>query len=412
MTIFRGATRRWVGLGVIVMSTPALHATGVLYDQNNACGNTYIVSKNTIGDPYYESRVADDFFVPAGATWSLAQVVPTGGYFGGAQTAASFDVFFYEDAAGSPGNSIPACANAGISVTKTVNLFTAALQNTCSLSGGAGGRTYWFSAQANLADSPYTDWAWRERTVQTGNKARIEHPGGAGCIPWGLKTDCVGAFEAATPDQCFALVGDSPIVFSNGFDGAPGNSCADLPQLKIGSSGFSWTSQSSGMVTYGDGTSAAGIDLTTYTSVWNEGTANPWPGTSGLSVRPATLGSVFLTERFTADGSVVGMVNWVNDKMAGAYNATNNAASYAISKCAGDFGQAGTQLGPNCSADISSTSGLTAVVSNSPQPGVCTLTPGNTYYLNIVQASLTGVAQSGGAVPSCSTDCAPWTVRQ
>ena len=135
-------------------------------------------------------------------------------------------------------------------------------------------------------------------------------------------------------------------------------------------------------------------------------------GTSGFSVRPATFGSVYLTERFSADTNVIGPVNWTNNNMAGTYNATSNAASYAISKCPGDFGQAGTQLGPNCSADISSTSGLTALVSYSPQPGVCTLTPGTTYYLNIVQASLTGVAQSGGAVPSCSTNCAPWTVRQ
>jgi len=413
VTISRGGKRRCAAFGVVVVSMPAACAAGFLYDQNNSCSNTYITSENIASEPYFQSRVADDFFVPAGATWSIEQVAAAGSYFGGPQTPATFDVFFYADAAGAPGNSIEACANAGATFSSLGSLFTVTLQNSCSLAGGPTGSTYWFSVQANLADSPSTDWGWRERTVKSGNLSRVEYPGGVSqCMSWGMKTDCVAAFESATPDQCFSLLGASPIIFSNGFEGPPGGSCADLTQLENGSSGFFWTAQGSGSVTYGDGTMASGVDFKTYTAIWNKGTANPWPGISGLSVRPALFGSVYLTETFTADGSVSGTVTWVNNKTALGYVAASNAASYTISTCPGDFGQAGTQLGANCSADISSTAGLTAAVSNTPQASVCTLTPGETYYLNILQASLSGVAQSGAASPSCSSNCAPWTVRQ
>jgi len=204
-------------------------------------------------------------------------------------------------------------------------------------------------------------------------------------------------------------------LFGNGFEGPPGGDpCANLGRISVGNTPFKWPLQGSGTVTYGDNTSANGIPFTSYTSVWNEGSANPWPGAAALSVRLGLIGTVYLAEAFTApvDGSVTGTIKWLNNKAGVGYSAASNAASYAISTCAGDFGQPGTQLGPNCSADIASTTGLSATVSNSPVAGVCTLAPGKTYYLNMLQAPLAGIAATSAAFSSCSSNCAPWTLRQ
>jgi hypothetical protein len=407
---------RAASVAIVALLTSAVHASSLLYDQINSCGGNYLVSQYVESDTYYEFRAADDFLVPAGADWSIEQVTADGGFFGGGLFADSFDVFFYDDAAGAPGDAIAACANAGVPYVKSVNSFTVSLSAPCVLSGGTGGRAYWVSMQANVPDISYADWGWHERTVLTGNASRVEYPGGAegsACLTWGLKTDCVGAFESANPDQCFSLSGVSPVIFGNDFEGPPAGDCTSLAKITVGNTAFKWPQQTAGTVTFGDNTSA-NVSFTSYTSIWNEGTANPWPGANALNLRPALVGTVYLAEAFSVplDGSVSGTITWTNNKNSVGYNAANNAASYAISKCAGDFGQSGTQLQANCAIDIASSAGLTAIVSAVPQAGVCTLTPGDTYYLNILQAPLTGIGQTGAAYPGCSSNCAPWTVRQ
>jgi hypothetical protein len=152
-----------------------------------------------------------------------------------------------------------------------------------------------------------------------------------------------------------------------------------------------------------------------YTATWSEAATIPWPGASGLSTRlNGLLSASYVAEQFVVpmDGSVPGAITWVNSTGAQGYSPTNNAASYSISTCKGDFGQPGTQLGANCSADISSAVGLAAKVANSPQAGYCTLVPGTTYFLNVVQGLLNNVAVTGNIAPSCQSGCAPWTRRQ
>lgn len=179
-------------------------------------------------EPFYDSLVADDFFVPAGSTWTIDMVSPFGSYFSGSGTpvpATSFNVSFYYGSTGAPELVIPTCVYSGRSYStryqaELKTYFDIGLGLPCVLPGGTTGASYWVSVQANMA--PSTDWGWQERYAQTGSPGHIEYPFGAGgeaCRSWSLKTDCVGAFAEAHPDQCFALDGSAPIIFRSGFDG-------------------------------------------------------------------------------------------------------------------------------------------------------------------------------------------------
>jgi hypothetical protein len=182
-----------------------------LYDQNNSCADSSTTSENIFQHPVSESRVADDFVVTSGEKWSVQQISVNGGYFGGSQEAASFNVNFYENSPGEPGAS--SCSYTSAAYVQNENIFTISLPVACELLGGPSGRTYWISVQANLSNDPNTDWTWADRSVQSGNPAYVEYPGGATsnpqCESWGTKANCIDASLSAAPDQCFALLGSS-----------------------------------------------------------------------------------------------------------------------------------------------------------------------------------------------------------
>jgi hypothetical protein len=200
-----------------------------VYDQTDHCTNqgsaVAVTSETVAGIPFYNSFVADDFFVPAGASWSIDAVSPFGIYFssGTPSAATSFNVFFLFGPAGTPLQDA-ACAYYGqeyatTNVSLLETFFDVVLDAPCVLPGGTHGAVYWVSVQANMAQD--TDWGWQERFAQTGSPAHVAYPNGAGgdaCTTWSLKTDCVGAFTAPHPDQCFRLAGSAPIIFSSGFD--------------------------------------------------------------------------------------------------------------------------------------------------------------------------------------------------
>ena len=188
----------------------------VLHDQTDACTNTYPSSENIVTQPAQESRVADDFSVPAGATWNVEMVSPHGGYSNGGQTAASFAVIFYADSGGSPGS--PLCSYAAADAYRKIgNTFDITLPDACPLAGGLQGAVYWVSVQANLYPNPVVDWGWEDRSVQSGNAAHAEYPGGPDptCVSWQIKQACFGV--PVDPDQCFSLSGNDT-VFRDDFE--------------------------------------------------------------------------------------------------------------------------------------------------------------------------------------------------
>ena len=221
-SVIRSATRPVrAPFAILALLTRAVHGDSLLHEQFDGCSGLYPVSQYVVSDPYYEFRIADDFIVPPGADWSISQVAAEGGFFGGGFLPASFDVYFYDDASGSPGAALAACANPATSYNNLLDFFVVSLATPCVLSGGATRKTYWVSLQARVPDVSFADWGWHSRALTSGNASRIEYPGGVkgdACKSWRLKSDCL-ASESPYPDQCFGLAGDSPVIFANDFDG-------------------------------------------------------------------------------------------------------------------------------------------------------------------------------------------------
>jgi hypothetical protein len=181
----------------------------VLFDNSDNCSDTATTSEIDPSQTYYESRVADDFRIPARAQWAISNVTVPGIYFSPDTVlpAQSFNLFFYEDAGGLPGTSL--CTYYGRPFTVSQDQFSIDLPSDarCTLSGREAGASIWISVQANTAPGYNTDWGWVDRAALSGHPAVVEYPGNVGCTTWGTKAQCVGSFEAATPDQCFALSG-------------------------------------------------------------------------------------------------------------------------------------------------------------------------------------------------------------
>lgn len=217
MGSFTGGLRGRIVACALTCASTVPACASVIYDQTDSCTNTYVSSETIATIPFYDSLMADDFSVPAGATWDIEQVSAQGSYFGGGQTAGSFNVAFYADSSGAPGAPVAGCVYSAAPYGEVGGAFNIALPAACSLEGGPQGSVYWVSVQARLNANPNVDWGWRERSVQSGNGAHAEYPGGSDpeCATWMPKQDCFSV--QVSPDQCFSLVGTDSI-FRNGFE--------------------------------------------------------------------------------------------------------------------------------------------------------------------------------------------------
>lgn len=182
--------------------------------------------------------------------------------------------------------------------------------------------------------------------------------------------------------------------------------CANLATIH-NSAGVTWNRLTAGTsVMYGDGTTAT-RDPTDYVSVWSYGaTQQPWPGETS-TIRPTILANLYLSSKFVAstDTSLAPKWSWTGSGI-------NSNFAVTISKCQGDFGQTGTQLTTGCKLNQSqSSNGLTAHINATQQGLSCTLTPGGTYYLNILPDANLPVSNVATSSPSCSPKCTPYIVR-
>ncbi len=190
----------------------------VLYDQTGAAviGSGYTSQDFEAVVDIYDSQGADDFVVPAGETWNINQVAALGLYYNGNGLMPSANVYFYDDAAGYPGNLL-----ASENVVPTDDTTGNIICDITEVSLGEG--TYWVSVQAVMDFQTGGQWGWTPNDALTNSGAAWQNPGDGfvtGCTTWGRITSCIFAEE---DDLAFILSGNT------------GGGCEfalDLPKMK------------------------------------------------------------------------------------------------------------------------------------------------------------------------------------
>jgi len=177
-------------------SPPRFKPSTVLWNQNANFGGN-VNSQNT-------AAAADDFTIPSGQTWHIAQVDVSGAWFNGTGPASSQSVTFYANKNGKPGRTVRGPYT--LNCTDNAGSFQCTLpvngQGRPAVKLGAG--TWWVSVVANCSFDICGEWNWTENTEVTGHQAVWEDPGGTNCSKWGTLQHCFGGAPA---DLAFDLVG-------------------------------------------------------------------------------------------------------------------------------------------------------------------------------------------------------------
>jgi hypothetical protein len=186
--------------------TPAIP---VLYDQydnldtTNTMGQA-VVSQDFTTQNQYDSWGADDFIVPSGQFWNIAQVEAPGVLSGPTPT---FNVFLYTDSGNKPGTQI--FAQTGI-VAMFGPALDAGLDGAVLLpvsgTGWLPAGHYWISIQAGNKDD--VGWYFYLRTVTSNSPGMWQNPNngfGLGCLTWTETNTCTGFI--GTSDFGFRLHG-------------------------------------------------------------------------------------------------------------------------------------------------------------------------------------------------------------
>lgn len=152
----------------------------------------------------FDDQVADDFVLTPGfGAIYVAGVRVMGEYSNGGGPASSFNVYFYENAAGNvPGSLIVGFEN--LAYAGPPPDFVICLPYGFGMAPG----TYWVSVQARQDFNPNGQWFWHNRTVQSNAGAVWQNPGngyGTGCTTWSRKNLCMP--DQVWPDQVFEILG-------------------------------------------------------------------------------------------------------------------------------------------------------------------------------------------------------------
>src|SRR5947207_4014726 len=190
-----------VGIRRVTVPRPPRAPQVVLYDQYDNAGGSASLSATFTDFPTFSSDLADDFVVPGGETWNVESIDADGLYFNGPGPATDWNVFIYTDSGGLPGTQVYSTLNQPVTVVGTT--FTVNLTPAAVLSAG----TYWLEIQANMTFGTQGEWGWTDRTVQTGNSAAFQNPGGGlgVCPTWTAKLTCIPT--ATGPDQVYRING-------------------------------------------------------------------------------------------------------------------------------------------------------------------------------------------------------------
>jgi hypothetical protein len=203
----------------LAQDTPTLFAKGqpqvnppdldVLYDQTAGVGTVSEVSQNFEASfDTYDCQGADDFEVPAGETWTIESIDVPGAYFNGVGPANSFNVWFYNDAAGLPGTEAASALNASYTDPGGLGAVTVMMSPAIVLPEGS----YWVSVQANIDFGVGGEWGWTEH-LPINTESTWQNPGGGFGLPcptWGYRvTSCGLVGTAGYTDFAFRLNGTS-----------------------------------------------------------------------------------------------------------------------------------------------------------------------------------------------------------
>ncbi len=164
----------------------------VLWNQNANFG-WWVMSEN-------DAAAADDFVVPSGQTWRVAQVDVTGVYFNGSGPAKSEVVTFYADKDGKPGRIYRGPFT--LKCTDNFGSFQCVLPKPVKLQTG----TWWVSFVANV-DFVDGEWGWATNTVVHGNEAEYRNPDQGGKCTRFRPLHVCGGNRADRADMAFDLVG-------------------------------------------------------------------------------------------------------------------------------------------------------------------------------------------------------------
>jgi len=178
-------------------------ALSVLYDQTANDSGIAIVSQNfeTGNDPF-DSQAADDFVVPAGASWAVGEVDVLGQYFNGFGLATSEHVTFYKDKNGKPGKVIADFPGL-VGTDNGTGSFAITLPTPVKLKAG----TYWVAVQIDMDFTVGGEWGWENQTTVEGAPAKWANPGDGfltGCTKYQTETICIPDGQG---DHAFRLKG-------------------------------------------------------------------------------------------------------------------------------------------------------------------------------------------------------------
>lgn len=178
----------------------------VLYDQTDNPGTNGFPSQDFEASfDAYDNQGADDFVIPAGdGSWTINEVYIMGSYSAGGGPMPAVNVYFYQNAGGLPGAQVFSAL--GVVPTDVGGDVTIALAPPAVLPAG----TYWVSVQAAMDFSPFGQWFWSTRAVQSNSPYAWQNPGGGfatPCSTWGAGAATCGVGGGVDPDSLFRLSG-------------------------------------------------------------------------------------------------------------------------------------------------------------------------------------------------------------
>ncbi|MFO8128445.1 MAG: carboxypeptidase-like regulatory domain-containing protein, partial [Bacteroidales bacterium] len=181
----------------------------ILYEQIELDANGWASQDFEAAYDIYDCQGADDFIVPAEATWVIETVTAYGS--GSPGPFSSANVLFYNDVGGAPSAS-PFASYMGVSATDVDGVMTINLP-----SGGLtiDGGHYWISVQDAAPFGAYGQWFWTRNINVYNSLAHWRNPldgFGSGATSW---TPVDVAF-GETADFAFTLEGESYVEVGTG----------------------------------------------------------------------------------------------------------------------------------------------------------------------------------------------------
>lgn len=217
-TLARRSRMAWALAAAVICAIaaflPATAGAETLDDQL-CCGEFSIQSQELAASSDENMAVADDFTVPPGQTWSIAEVVSVWLAKGSdLANLPDLNAFVYADAGSRPGTAL--FTGLGLPVEPTVldeakEIFAYEVPLAGMPTLGPG--RYWISLQARGDTPTYGSWFWLD-VPQHGLGAVLRNPGDGfetGCVEWMSRIGCV-LEGAAEPDQSFRLLGSKTVV--------------------------------------------------------------------------------------------------------------------------------------------------------------------------------------------------------